>query len=124
NGIKIEVKSAAYIQSWYQRELSNITFGIGKRGYDEQTNHLDSESKRQADIYIFCLLHHTIQDTIDPLDMDQWDFYILPTSVLDAEVREQKQIGLNSLMRFNPHHVKYGEIGGYVEKLAGEIDIR
>lgn len=125
NGIKIEVKSSAYIQSWYQKELSNITFGIGKtRGYDELTNMLDSESKRQADIYIFCLLNHKIQDTIDPLDMDQWGFYILPTSVLDAEVGDQKRIGLNSLMKLNPFHVKYGDIAEYVDKLSGEIDMR
>ena len=125
NGIKIEVKSSAYIQSWYQKELSNITFGIGKtRGYDELTNLLDSESKRQADIYIFCLLNHKIQDTIDPLDMDQWGFYILPTSVLDAEVGDQKRIGLNSLMKLNPFHVKYGDIAEYVDKLSGEIDMR
>lgn len=44
NGIKIEVKSSAYIQSWYQKELSNITFGISKtRGYDELTNQQDPE---------------------------------------------------------------------------------
>ena len=125
NGIKIEVKSSAYLQSWYQKKLSNITFGIGKtKEWNEQTNQQDSESKRQADIYVFCLLNHTIQDTIDPLDMDQWDFYILSASVLDDKVGSQKKIGLNSLMKLNPLHVKYGDIAPGVEKLAGEIDIR
>lgn len=125
NGIKIEVKSSAYIQSWYQKELSNITFGIAKTiGWNEQRNQQDSELKRQADIYIFCLLNHKIQDTIDPLDMDQWDFYILSTSVLDDEVGGQKHIGLKSLMKLNPQYKKYGEIAEYVEKLAGEIDMR
>ena len=28
DGTKIEVKSAAYVQSWYQKHLSNIQFGI------------------------------------------------------------------------------------------------
>src|ERR1700761_545099 len=28
DGIKIEVKSAAYIQTWFQRELSKISFSI------------------------------------------------------------------------------------------------
>ena len=28
DGIKVEVKSAAYIQSWHQRALSRISFGI------------------------------------------------------------------------------------------------
>ena len=125
NGIKIEVKSSAYIQSWYQKKLSNITFGIGKtRGWNEQTNKQDFELKRQADIYIFCLLNHKIQDTIDPLDMDQWEFYILKTSVLDEEVGGQKRIGLKSLMELDHLYVKYGDIAFSVEKLEEEIDIR
>ena len=70
----------------------------------------------------FC--SYTIQDTIDPLDMDEWDFYILPTSVLDDKVGDQKQIGLNSLMKLDHLHVKYGEIAPSVEKLAGEIDLQ
>ena len=122
NGIKIEVKSSAYIQSWYQKKLSNITFGIGKtRGWNEQTNQHDSELIRQADIYVFCLLDHKIQDTIDPLDMDQWDFYILPTSVLDDNVGDQKRIGLNSLIKLNPRNVKYEDIAPSVEKLGEDI---
>ena len=119
NGIKIEVKSSAYIQSWYQKKLSNITFGISKtRGWNEQTNQQDSELKRQVDIYIFCLLNHKIQDTIDPLDMDQWDFFILPSSVLDNKVEDWKSIGLKSLIKLNPLHVKYGDIAQSVEKLG------
>lgn len=122
NGIKVEVKSSAYIQAWYQKKLSNITFGIGKtRGWNEQTNMPDSELKRQADIYIFCLLNHKIQDTIDPLDMDQWDFYILLTSVLDSNVGDQKRIGLRSLMELNPLHAKYGDIAKGVDKLSEYI---
>lgn len=69
-------------------------------------------------------MNHKIQDTIDPLDMDQWDFYILPTSVLDDKVGDQKRIGLNSLIKLNPLHVKYGDIAFGVEKLAGDIDMR
>ena len=56
--------------------------------------------------------------------MDQWDFYILPTSVLDDKVGDQKRIGLNSLVKLDHLHVKYGEIAQSVEKLAGEIDMR
>ena len=30
DGIKLEIKSAAYIQSWFQRALSKISFSINK----------------------------------------------------------------------------------------------
>jgi len=54
---KIEVKSAAYVQSWYQKHLSNIQFGIRKTlEWIPEKNDFGKERKRQADIYVFCLL--------------------------------------------------------------------
>lgn len=56
-GIKIEVKSSAYIQSWFQKKFSSITFGIGKsRTWNKKTNQYDDVLKRQADIYVFAIL--------------------------------------------------------------------
>lgn len=53
-GIKIEVKSAAYIQSWTQREYSKISFSIKKAKYwDSETNRLGKTMKRHADVYVF-----------------------------------------------------------------------
>jgi len=58
-GLKIEVKSAAYIQSWPQKKLSMIIFQIRKtRSWDEQTNIQSMESKRQADVYVFAFYLH------------------------------------------------------------------
>jgi hypothetical protein len=42
-----------------------------------------TEIKRQSDIYIFCLLSHREQLTLNPLNIDQWEFYLLPTAYLD-----------------------------------------
>jgi hypothetical protein len=79
DGIKIEVKSAAYLQSWYHKNLSTISFGIRPTtGWDGKTNEHSAELKRQADIYVFCVLHHQEKDSLDPLNLDQWKFYILP----------------------------------------------
>jgi hypothetical protein len=69
DGIKIEVKSASYIQSWHHANLSKITFGIQPtRAWDATTNLLAAEIQRQAHIYIFCLLAHKDQNTLDPLN--------------------------------------------------------
>jgi hypothetical protein len=58
-GIKIEVKSAAYIQSWFQKNLSKISFSTKPALYwDSLTNKQSDVKKRHADIYVFCLLHH------------------------------------------------------------------
>jgi hypothetical protein len=52
-GIRVEVKSAAYIQSWAQKKLSNIQFGIRPT---QNENSPTTEAIRQADVYVFCLL--------------------------------------------------------------------
>ena len=99
-GIKIEVKSASYIQSWNQTELSNISFSIKPTRYwESETNLQCGEPKRHADVYIFCLLKHQNKLTVDPLKMEQWDFYILPTYRLDNYKRSQSSITINSLKK-------------------------
>lgn len=99
-GIKIEVKSSAYIQSWNQKDYSPISFSIKPARYwDAATNIQDNKPIRHADLYVFCLLKHKDQDTIDPLKMEQWDFYVLPTYRLDNYKRSQSSITINSLKK-------------------------
>lgn len=122
NGPKIEVKSAAYIQSWFQKEKSKISFDIKEtRELSEETAILAEESKRQADIYVFCLLEHEDGATIDPLNLDQWEFYILPTSLLNKEFGKQKRISLKSLKELEPNPVIYKKIRSRIEELTKGI---
>jgi len=98
DGTRVEVKSAAYIQSWHQERLSQISFPVPKtRGWDRETNRQDDDPRRKADVYVFALLAHTDQATLDPLDVSQWEFYVLPTRVLDERRRSQHSITLPSL---------------------------
>ena len=97
-GIKIEVKSSAYIQSWHQKQLSTITFSIKPaRSWNSKNGELESIAKRHADIYVMCLLKNMDQNTINPLDLDQWDFYVLSRPELDNYKRSQHSITLKSL---------------------------
>jgi len=115
-GLKIEVKSASYIQTWYQKKYSEITFSIRKTKYwDENTNLLAQESKRQADIYVFCLLKHKVQETLNPLDLNQWDFYILPSSVIDKEMGDSKRITSKKLMSLAPVKSNFGNLKKNIE---------
>lgn len=99
-GIKLEIKSAAYIQSWFQRSFSKISFSTKAALYwDSLTNDQSSEKKRHADVYVFCLLHHDNKPTVDPLIMNQWEFYVMATKELNEYTRSQHSITLNSLQR-------------------------
>jgi len=101
--IKIEVKSSAYIQSWSQPKLSAISFGIQPTlGWDSKSNTYSKDRVRQSNIYVFCLLAHKDKDTIDPLNLDQWVFYIITTKTLNKAVGNQKTISLSSLEKLKP----------------------
>jgi len=47
---------------------------------------------------------------VDPLDMDQWTFFLLPSSVLDEKFPTQKSIRLASLLKMNPLQATYQEL--------------
>ena len=97
-GIKIEVKSAAFIQSWHQDKLSKISFSIKPSFYwDSATNKQSSTKSRYVDVYVMCLLTSQDQETIDPLDLDQWKFYVLSVAEINAYERSQTSITLASL---------------------------
>ncbi len=97
-GLKVEVKSAALVQSWNQKQPSIISFSTrATRYWDSESNVLAKVSKRQAHVYVFCLLKHADKNTIDPLNLDQWEFYVLSTTELNGYKRSQHSITLKSL---------------------------
>ena len=111
NGLKIEIKSSSYLQSWEQTKLSKIIFGIQPTSdWDYSINKRCKEKIRQSDIYIFCVLSHKDKNSVDPLDLSQWDFYILETKILNEKVTVQKSITLSSLLKLNPIKIKYDEL--------------
>jgi hypothetical protein len=93
--VKVEVKSAAYVQTWKQPRLSKIVFGIRTAmGWDARTDTSATIAQRCADVYVFCLLKGEDRERIEPLDIEHWEFYVLPTSVLNDKLRDQKTIRL------------------------------
>ena len=115
-GLKIEIKSSSYLQSWGQAELSKITFGIQPTAAWDSSEGRSKEIKRQSDIYIFCVLAHEDKKTVNPLDLNQWDFYILSTAILNNKKPNQKTITLSSLKKLNPVKVKYDELKNEIDK--------
>jgi hypothetical protein len=119
DGTKIEVKSAAFVQSWNQTRLSSVTFVTpATRAWDADSNVLSAEAKRQADVYVFALLCHQEKATIDPLDLSQWRFYVVPTSVLNARTRSQYSITLKSLEKLCQSAVAFEELADTIKQTA------
>lgn len=115
--IGIEVKSASYHQQWSQRKVSTIQFGVSPR-YADVSTHVDGgERKRRAGLYVLCLLAEQERGRLNPLDLDQWRFWVVPTSFFDRRTRSQHSITLASLLREVGDALRFDEIKERVDRL-------
>lgn len=120
-GIAVEVKSSGYIQSWEQEKLSSLIFGIQPTfGWDSSTNTYSKQMARQSDIYVFCVHKHTDQATVNPLNIAQWDFYLLPTRVLNEKAGAQKKAVLSSLINMGAEKCEFNRIHQRIVELIAK----
>jgi hypothetical protein len=113
--IKVEVKSAAFIQSWKQPRLSSPRFSIAKtKGSWDFSDSLPET--RYADVYVFCLLSHLHKETINPMDVSQWKFYLLKTTEIEQDLSNAKSISLKAL-RTRSRQYQYQELHSGIRTL-------
>lgn len=119
DGITVEVKTSGYIQTWEQKDLSKPIFGIQPTyGWNSITNEYDIVQKRQADIYVFCLHNHTIQETANPLLIEQWDFYLMPTAKLNEHFGNRKTATLRALIKAGAELCEYEQLSERIAALV------
>jgi hypothetical protein len=107
--IKIEIKSASYIQAWKQSKFSKIRFSIKKTRAWCYTTQAYLEPKRHADVYVFCLMANQNQATLDPLKLEQWQFYVVKTAILNEKYENQSSISLIDLQKLT-ESISYYEL--------------
>jgi hypothetical protein len=116
SGIKIEVKSASVWQTWYQKQPSRLTFGVRPTsGWDPDTGDYEEEARRQADVYVFAVLETSDKMQLDPLNLDQWKFYVLPARTLDEHLGAQKRVGLARIIELGGRECAFGDLGSTIE---------
>jgi len=114
NGTRIEVKSSAYVQAWEQRAVSRIQFtGLNGRIWSSADG-LSATRSYNADVYVFAVETAQTHEEYDPLDVAQWDFYVLAR----PEVKQHggRSIGLASLTRLAGEPVPYAELANTISK--------
>ncbi len=89
-GLRLEVKSSAYLQAWEQARLSSIVFGGLSARTWSPTGGYSATGSYNADGYVFALQTAREHATYDALDVDQWSFWVLPA----AEVAARGQCSL------------------------------
>lgn len=123
---KIEVKASGYLQTWTQKRLSRPVFSIRPaRGWDPVTGQWSNEVRRQSDLYVFCLHHHKEKATVNPLDLAQWSFYVLPTACLDCapQFKAASSISLSALKTLKPSEVPFNDLGQSIKDIMSQAKI-
>jgi hypothetical protein len=122
SGLKIEVKASAYLQWWHQKEESKIIFDIASAaGWDPKTNVIDADTKRQADVYVFCLLKEKVKELVNPLNLNQWDFYVVETATLNQKHPTAKSLGLRALEKLCPKSFSFGELKAIIQTIDCKV---
>ena len=89
DGILIEVKTSGYWQSWQKPgdKMATPRFGAPRvRVEADESMGLQQGHYRPAHLHVFCLHKQKDVTKLDPLDTSQWDFYVVPTTILDANL--------------------------------------
>lgn len=99
--VRVQVKSAAYLQAWGQRKLSAITFGgLRRRPFPwsaDQGFVLGETKCPKADVFVFAIETARRHEDYDPLEIDQWAFRVLP-----AHQITQDTLSLGTLSKLTP----------------------
>ena len=89
-GIRVEAKSSAFLQSWRQLRLSTISFhGRTGRSWSD-TEGQSAERQIRADVFVFAVQTCRDPASYDMLDLSAWEFRTLPAATV-------KQLGVRSM---------------------------
>ena len=117
-GLRIEVKSTAYLQSWKQKGHSILRFDIApKRGWDAETNTSSVDAKRSADVYVFCVFAAT-EKPADPRQLDHWFFLVCAAPELDRRFGKQKSANLSTLEAAGMARIGFDQLADAVGRAA------
>ena len=129
--IRIEIKCSTYLQAWERPNLSKPVFSISKTypcdigeydgGYRYVGRGDNPDLRRRSDIYVFCLFAATDRKTAEPMDLSQWEFYIVRTDIIDRRLGNQRKISMPGLEKLGAIKCSYGEIKEIVDGISADI---
>ena len=79
---------------------------------------MGAEEGRASEAYVFCLLHHAEKVSVDPLDLTQWSFYVVPTRWLDEQFPKQQRLSLAALQKIQSKSLTFDELRDQFHQFA------
>ena len=93
-------------------------FGITKaNGSYDPAKSGNSEFCRQNEVYVFCLNTGDTRETSNPLNLNNWEFYIVPTAVINEKCGNNKTISLGRIKGLGFSAKRYDEIRAEIDKI-------
>lgn len=131
-GKRIEVKTTTYYKP-YRKEgtYSNVrVFGISQ-AYPNKDNSAQCYSKekdhsikiRNNDIYVFVINIGKTKEDADPLNLNNWRFYVVATERINDECGSNKTISLQKVQKISghPNGLMFDELKAKVDQLIHEM---
>jgi hypothetical protein len=120
DGTKIEVKCCSYIQDWDQQDYTKIQWGGLKAKelyYSEAIKPFKEigNADYKSDVYVLALLKHKDHETLNILDLDQWDFYVLSRDQIRIVANNGPRVTAAMLIE---HYIKVVGFKGLAEAIV------
>lgn len=108
---RIEIKETSYYHPWNEKgKISKQRiFGITKANSNYDDSNSENRFERQNDIYVFCLNTGTTKEESNPMNLNNWEFYIIPTYVINKVCGDNKTISLGRVRKLTDK-VSYDKI--------------
>ena len=127
---RIEVKATSYVHPWNTRISKTRTFSIEPTNnsyWGNTRDGINAEKRlaRQSEVYVFCLNSNMDIHNHDPLKIDDWVFYVVPTFEINGYCKtnpEQKKISLNVVRRLAKNGVAFDELKNAVDTAIERSD--
>lgn len=128
---RIEVKSTTYVHPWNKTKVSKTrTFSIAPSSnyYWYGRSDIDGKAKaRQNELYVFCLNTNQDIEKADPLSIDPWTFYVVPTFIINAMCERynnpnQKTISLGVVRKLSNGAVGWLNLRHAIDEAIDRID--
>lgn len=127
---RIEVKATRYVHPWNTHISKVRTFSIEPTNNSYWGNSEDGVNdgkklSRQSEVYVFCLNSNMDIENSDPLKVDDWLFFVIPTFEINNYCKDnpdQKKISLNVVRRMANGGVAYDALKGAVDAAIDRSD--
>lgn len=119
---RIEIKETGYYHSWNEEGKVSMQrmFGITKANSNYESSEEENKYERQNDIYVFCLNTGTTKATSNPINLNNWEFYIVPTSEINEKCGNNKKISLERVRKMTQKK-SFGELKNTIDKIIDDM---